>query len=59
MNYLSGLIQGEEDQSSNGGSKFLKKTDDKLEINSLIGKKFSSSNIGDLSYSRINTIFIF
>ena len=37
--------------NSNGGSKFLKKTDDKLEINSLIGKKFSSSNIGDLSYS--------
>ena len=34
-----------------GGSKFLKKTDDKLEINSLVGKKFSSSNIGDLSYS--------
>ena len=38
--------------NSNGGSKFLKKTDDKLEINSLVGKKFSSSNIGDLSYSR-------
>ena len=37
--------------NSNGGSKFLKKTDDKLEINSLVGKKFSSSNIGDLSYS--------
>ena len=32
-------------------SKLLKKTDDKLEINSLVGKKFSSSNIGDLSYS--------
>ena len=37
--------------NSSAGSKFLKKTDDKLEINSLIGKKFSSSNIGDLSYS--------
>ena len=37
--------------NSNAGSKFLKKTDDKLEINSLIGKIFSSSNIGDLSYS--------
>ena len=37
--------------NSIGGSKFLKKTDDKLEINSLLGKKFTNNLIGNWSYS--------
>ena len=37
--------------NSIGGSKFLKKTDDKLEINSLFGKKFTNNLIGNWSYS--------
>ena len=37
--------------NSVGGSKFLKKTDDKLEINSLLGKKFTNNLIGNWSYS--------
>ena len=37
--------------NSIGGSKFLKKTDDKLELNSLLGKKFSNNLIGNWSYS--------
>ena len=34
-----------------GGSEFLKKTDDKIEINSVIGKKFNNDIIGKWSYS--------
>ena len=37
--------------NSIGGSKFLKKTDDKFEINSLLGKKFTNNLIGNWSYS--------
>ena len=37
--------------NSVGGSKFLKKTDDKIEINSLLGKKFTNNLIGNWSYS--------
>ena len=37
--------------NSIGGSKFLKKTDDKLELNSLLGKKFTNNLIGNWSYS--------
>ena len=37
--------------NSIGGSKFLKKTDDKLEVNSLLGKKFTNNLIGNWSYS--------
>ena len=37
--------------NSIGGSRFLKKTDDKLELNSLLGKKFSNNLIGNWSYS--------
>ena len=37
--------------NSVGGSKFLKKTDDKFEINSLLGKKFNNNLIGNWSYS--------
>ena len=37
--------------NSIGGSKFLKKTDDKLEINSLLGKQFTNNLIGNWSYS--------
>jgi len=33
------------------GSEFLKKTDDRLEINSVLGKKFSNDVIGKWSYS--------
>jgi len=33
------------------GSEFLKKTDDKLEINSVLGKKFNNDVIGNWSYS--------
>ena len=33
--------------NSIGGSKFLKKTDDKLEINSLLGKQFTNNLIGN------------
>jgi len=34
-----------------GGSDFLRKTDDKIEINSVIGKKFNNNFIGKWSYS--------
>ena len=34
-----------------GGSDFLRKTDDKIEINSVIGKKFNNKLIGKWSYS--------
>ena len=34
-----------------GGSDFLKKTDDKIEINSVVGKKFNNDLIGKWSYS--------
>ena len=34
-----------------GGSKYLKKTDDRFEINSLLGKKFTNNLIGNWSYS--------
>ena len=34
-----------------GGSDFLRKTDDKIEINSVIGKKFNNNLIGKWSYS--------
>ena len=34
-----------------GGSDFLKKTDDKIEINSVVGKKFNNNIIGNWSYS--------
>ena len=37
--------------NSIGGSKFLKKTEDRIEINSLIGKKFTNNLIGNWSYS--------
>ena len=37
--------------NSIGGSKYLKKTDDKFEINSLLGKKFTNNLIGNWSYS--------
>ena len=37
--------------NSIAGSKFLKKTDDRFEINSLLGKKFSNNLIGNWSYS--------
>lgn len=37
--------------NSIGGSKYLKKTDDRLELNSLLGKKFSNNLIGNWSYS--------
>ena len=33
------------------GSKFVKKTDDRIEINSLLGKKFTNNLIGNWSYS--------
>ena len=33
------------------GSEFLKKTDDRLEINSVLGKKFNNEIIGNWSYS--------
>ena len=34
-----------------GGNKFVRKTDDRLEINSVIGKKFNNNLIGKWSYS--------
>ena len=37
--------------NSIGGSKYLKKTDDRFEINSLLGKKFTNNLIGNWSYS--------
>ena len=37
--------------NSIGGSKYLKKTDDRLEVNSLLGKKFTNNLIGNWSYS--------
>ena len=37
--------------NSIGGSKFIKKTDDRIEINSLLGKKFTNNLIGNWSYS--------
>ena len=37
--------------NSIGGSKYLKKTDDSFEINSLLGKKFTNNLIGNWSYS--------
>ena len=37
--------------NSIGGSKFIKKTDDRIEVNSLLGKKFTNNLIGNWSYS--------
>ena len=37
--------------NSIGGSEYLKKTDDRLELNSLLGKKFTNNLIGNWSYS--------
>ncbi len=37
--------------NSIGGSKYIKKTDDRFEINSLLGKKFTNNLIGNWSYS--------
>ena len=37
--------------NSIGGSKYFKKTDDRFEINSLLGKKFTNNLIGNWSYS--------
>ncbi len=34
-----------------GGNKFVRKTDDRIEINSVIGKKFNNNLIGKWSYS--------
>ena len=39
--------------NSIGGSKYLKKTDDRLEVNSLLGKKFTNNLIGNWSYSSL------
>jgi len=37
--------------NSIGGTKYIKKTDDRIEINSLLGKKFTNNLIGNWSYS--------